>query len=237
MNDGRSTAPEPQDTERGPAEARTVVLADADPLARGALRSCLEGEPDIEVIADAGSVAEAVQLADSLHPDLLLCELTLPDGSGIDAAREIAERSPHTSVVLLSANGREAVELRALRAGAVGFLPKSIDLGVVPRVLRGVLAGEGAISRALTRVLIDQVRALEWSPSVRLRPVTSPLTEREWEVLDLLAQGAGTNEIAERLDVRVGTVRTHIKHVLGKLGLHSRKEAISYLKGAGGRDR
>lgn len=233
MEDRRTSAPEPQDPDRGPPEPRRVVLADADPLARRTLRSCLEGEPNLEVIADAASVAEAIELAESLHPDVLLCELKLPDGSGIDAAPEICERSPETAVVLLSAEAPEAVELRALRAGAVGFLHKSIDLGVLPRVLRGVLAGEGAITRSLTRVLIEQVRALEWSASVRLRPVTSPLTEREWEVLDLLAQGAGTAEIAERLDVRIGTVRTHIKHVLGKLGLHSRKDAIRYLEGPG----
>jgi DNA-binding NarL/FixJ family response regulator len=213
-----------------PTTRTKVLLVDDHDLIRKGLRHVFERDRQFEVVGEAATAAAAIELAEQHRPDLLLIETWLPDQSGADAIREIIARSPRTSVVVLATETDQRTQLTALRAGAVGYLHKAIDIGLLPGILRGVLAGEAAISRSLTRVLVEQVRALESNAAVRLRPVKSLLTQREWEVLDLLSQGASTAMIMRELDVSEGTVRTHVKHVLRKLGLHSRKEAIRYVR-------
>jgi NarL family two-component system response regulator LiaR len=204
-----------------------VVIADGDPLARRAIRDVLQGQDDFVVAADAVDGREAIELAAHYRPDVVLAELELPVVNGVEVAAAIRQSAPDAKVVLLSTNGDVEMQIRALRAGACGYLEKSIDPVVLPRVLRGVIAGEAAIMRETTMHLVERLRSASGDDSVRLRPIKSPLTTREWEVLDLLCEDASTEEIAERLVLTLDTVYSHVKHILRKLGVHSRAEAVA----------
>jgi two-component system, NarL family, response regulator LiaR len=210
--------------------ALTVVIVDGDPLARHALRTRLAAEHDIDVVGEAPDASTAIKMVRDQRPDLVLIEPALPDQSGSEAMGEMLTISPRTSVIMLAVEADDDAQMHALRAGAAGCLLKSIDLEVLPRVLRGVRAGEAAVTRALATRVLEQVKALDSPDLDRPRPVRSSLTQREWEVLDLLVEDATTGEIASQLQVSLGTVRTHVKHILRKLGVHSRDEAIRYVK-------
>jgi NarL family two-component system response regulator LiaR len=207
-----------------------VAIVDGDPAARWAVRARLAAEADIDVVGEARDGSTGIQLVRNERPDMVLISFSLPDRSGSTAMCEMVTISPHTRAIMLAVEPDEDAQLHALRMGAVGCLPKAIDLEVLPRILRGVRSGEAAVTRALATRLLDQVRALDGAAPERLRPVRSSLTEREWEVLDLLVEGATTGDIARQLDVSLATVRSHVKHVLGKLGMHSRDEAVRYVR-------
>jgi DNA-binding NarL/FixJ family response regulator len=134
---------------------------DGDPLLRHALRTRLAAENDIELVGAAKDAATAVELVREQRPDLALIELALPDRGGPDTMREILSLSPETLVIMLADEADQNTQLQALRAGAVGFLLKPIDLDVLPRVLRGVRAGEAAVTRALAMRLLEEVRGQE----------------------------------------------------------------------------
>ena len=143
----------------------------------------------------------------------------------LEVTRAIAAAEPRTAVVLLAAVPDDSVGLRALRAGAAGYIPKGFNPDTLPQIVRGVVDGEAAISRRLSMALVDSYRR---SPRVGagLRPVRSTLTDREWEVLDLLVSGETTDGIARRLVLSTETVRSHLKNLYRKLGVRSRGEAI-----------
>jgi NarL family two-component system response regulator LiaR len=203
-----------------------VVTVDRDPLARRALRGQLATQPDIDLVGEAPDASEGVELVSSHQPDLVLIAVASREQRGSDAIAEMARASPHTRIIVLALEPDEDAQMRLLRAGAAGWLLKSVDLGVLPRVLRGVNAGEAAIPRALAKRVVKEAIGPGRSDRIRLRPIRSSLTRREWEVIDLVAQGAATSEIAGELQVSPATVRTHVKHILGKLGVHSRNEAV-----------
>jgi two-component system, NarL family, response regulator LiaR len=218
---------------RAPAEgagsgspgAISVAIVDGDPLARRALRSRLDLADGIEVLGEAPDASGALDLLSERRPDLALIDSTLPDRRCTEAIGALLAASPRTRILVLGGEVDQDIQIDALQAGAAGWLPKSIDLEVLPRVVRGVRAGEAAIPRALGARLLEMIRHA--NPDLSgLRPVRSSLTQREWEVVDLLVEGAATAEIAERLRVSPTTVRTHVKHILRKLGAHSRDEAI-----------
>lgn len=139
----------------------TVAIVDPNPLSRHAWRMRLAAESDIELVGEAADASTGIELIRDQRPELVLIESALPDRSGTDAMREILAISPQTRVIMLAADADETTQLRALEAGAAGFLLKSLDLDVLPRVLRGVRAGEAAISRALATRLLEEVRARE----------------------------------------------------------------------------
>jgi DNA-binding NarL/FixJ family response regulator len=149
----------------------------------------------------------------------------LEDGDGLETAHRIARESPDTRVIVLSASDDDTKAVSALRAGARGYLRKDIELEALPRAINGVMAGEAAISRRLTMKIVDELRK---SPQLGpgLRPTVSDLTPREWQVLDLLTTGASTADIAIDLVLSPETVLTHVKNILKKLGVHSRRDAI-----------
>lgn len=207
-----------------------VAIVDGDPLARRAIRAYLAAEDDIDVIGEAPDGSTGVELVRDMRPDVVLIALSLPDRSGGQVMREMLTIAPQTRVILLAVEPDEDAQMHALRAGAVGCLPKAIDPKILPRVLRRVRAGEAAVTRALATRLLEQVRMLDRAGLDRFRPVRSSLTQREWEVLDLLVEGTTTGAIARQLDVSPATVRSHVKHVLGKLGIHSRDEAVRYVE-------
>jgi NarL family two-component system response regulator LiaR len=200
-----------------------VVLADGDPLARRTIRDALQHD-GITVVAEATTGREAVELTAFYRPDAVLMDTKLPVVDGLDAARVIQDRAPAICVILLASAPDDSIGLRALRAGAAGYLSKEVEPEVLPRVLRGALEGEAAISRRLAMSLIESYRRAPRGGS-GLRPVRSELTDREWEVLDLLAAGAGTEDIARTLVLSTETVRSHLKNLYRKLGVRSREEA------------
>ncbi len=211
--------------ERNSTATLDVLIVDDDPLARQAIRAAIEREDDLKVCGEATTGQEGVELARTCDPDVVVMDLTMPGLDGIAATRKILEENPDSKVVVFSATTDDELGLLALRAGAVGYLTKGIDLGVLPRVVRGVANGEAAITRRLGAKVLERFRLLAEGAD-GMRPVRSPLTPREWEVLDLLCSAASTEEIAEQLDLSVETVRSHIKHILRKLGVHSRAEAV-----------
>jgi len=213
-----------------PSQVITVVTVDGDPLARRALHAQLSTERDLELVGEAPDASTGVEVVRSRQPDLALIAVTPDDQHSTDAISKMLTVSPHTRTLVLALEGSEDAQMRLLRAGAVGWLLKSIDPDVLPRVLRCVHSGEAAVPRALGMRVVKEALG---SPSIdrkRLRPIRSPLTRREWEVIDLLVEGASTASIANELQLSSATVRTHVKHILGKLGVHSRNEAIRHVE-------
>ena len=201
-----------------------VVLADGDPLARRTVRDALQAD-GIVVVAEAAAGREAIELVTFYRPDAVVMDAALPDTDGIEATRTIHDCSPATCILLMANSPDDGLGLRALRAGAAGYLSKDVEPHVLPRVLRGALEGEAAISRRLAMMLIESYRRAPRGGR-GLRPVRSQLTDREWEVLDLLSSGASTDEIARTLVLSTETVRSHLKNLYRKLGVRSRVEAV-----------
>jgi NarL family two-component system response regulator LiaR len=202
---------------------RTLV-ADDDPLVRRLIRDVLQRD-GITVIAEAASGREAVELALFYHPDVVVMDYMMPELDGIEATRRIYEQDPSVRVILLTGAGGDALGMRALRAGASGFLSKDMELDSLPRALRSSIEGEAAISRRLAMQLVQHFRTAPVG-GMGLRPVRSNLTDREWEVLDLLSGGASTDDIARVLVLANETVRSHMKNVYRKLEVRSRDEAV-----------
>jgi two-component system, NarL family, response regulator LiaR len=210
--------------ERDSARAVRVLVADGDAPRRHALRAALR-DGGLSVVGQAADVSQAVYLAARLRPDVMLIDTTLPPTGGVAALRELAEAAPCAPVVLLASAGEDEAGLVALSEGAAGYLSREIERGSLARAVGRVARGEAAISRAMARRVIERLRGVSRG-HLGLRPVRSPLTPREWEVLDLLAVGASTAEIARQLVVATDTVRSHVRHILRKLDVHSRREAI-----------
>jgi DNA-binding NarL/FixJ family response regulator len=203
-----------------------VLLADDDPLVRRILRDTLQ-DAGFAIVAEAGTGREAVELALHYEPELMVVDLGMPDGDGIEVVRRVmAGTQAVIQAVVLTSRDDDETALEALQAGAVGYLLKETALEGLPAALRAAARGEAAISRRLSRHLIDHLRRMPQG-SIGLRPVRSPLTPREWEVLDQLCAGRSTEQIAEEMVLATETVRSHIKNVLRKLNVGSRAEAVA----------
>jgi DNA-binding NarL/FixJ family response regulator len=201
-----------------------VIIAEAEDSARRMLRSALQRD-DITIIAEATSEGEAVELTIFYRPDVaLICDRP-PRLDGLGVTRSIHKVSPSTPTVLLSSSPTDDRAMHALRLGASGFLPDDVDRAALPRILRGAAEGEAAVSRRHAMALVEFYRRGP-IPGAGFRPVRSPLTDREWEVLDLLVSGARTDEIARTLVLSPETVRSHMKNVYRKLEVRSRVEAV-----------
>lgn len=202
-----------------------LVLVDRDALARRAMREGLTANGEFVVAAEAADEDDALELVRREQPDLVLIDIGYPHLEGILIAKELRRQLPSTRVVFCSITDDEDTAVRALRAGALGYVRKDLEVGPLSRALRGALAGEAAISRQLGMRLIEELHR-QSDPGPRLRPAGGELTAREWQVLDLLIDGSGTADIADTLGLAVETVRSHIKHVLRKLGVRTRSEAV-----------
>jgi DNA-binding NarL/FixJ family response regulator len=201
------------------------MLVDDDPLVRRALREALGDQPGFTVVAEASNGVEAVNVAIEEQPDVVLIDIDMPGAEGLTATARLTRMAPDMRVVMISTWDDDELGLLGLRAGAEGFLTKDTDIDALTRSLVGVVHGEAAISRRLTRRVVQAIRGVADGRS-GMRPVKSQLTSREWQVLDLMSAGRSTETIAQTLVLSIETVRSHVKHILAKLGAHSRAEAI-----------
>ena len=206
------------------AQAIRTLVIDDDPLVRRLVRDTLQRE-HITVIAEATTGREAVELALFYRPDVVVMDDMMPEMDGIEATRRIYEQDPSIRVILLTGSSDESLGMRGLRAGAAGVLSKDIELESLPRALRGSVGGEAAISRTLAMQLVRHLRSAP-AGGMGLRPVRSRLTDREWEVLDVLAGGASNDDIARELVLSPETVRSHLKNLYRKLEVRNRHEAV-----------
>jgi NarL family two-component system response regulator LiaR len=209
---------------RAQLEPMRVIVADDDPFARRMIKDALQ-RADVIVIAEAHNGYEAVELCLHYRPDIMVMDIVMPEIDGIAATRRILKEIPEQRVVLLTSTDEEEMGFLGLKAGAVGFLSKDLDIDVLPRALRGACEGEAVISRRMGMQLVQHLRRAP-EGATGMRPVKSPLTAREWEVIDLLYEGMTTERIAETLVLSSETVRSHVKNILRKLNARSRQEAV-----------
>jgi two-component system, NarL family, response regulator LiaR len=215
-------------------EPMRVIVADDDPFARRMIKESLQ-RAGVIVVAEAPDGRQAVELTLFYRPDVVLMDVVMPALDGVTATRHIVREVPDQLIVMLTSSDEREMGVVGLRAGAVGYLSKDVDVDVLPQALRGTLRGEAAISRRLSMQLVEQLRRAP-EVSTGMRPVRSPLTAREWEVVDLLYQGQTTDEIAEALVLSHETVRSHIKNLMRKLGAKTRAEAVALAHRARGGD-
>lgn len=205
-----------------PEQRIRVVIADQDGLARSMIRAALHDASGIVTVASTGDRREALELVHYYRPTVLVLDTGLLANGRAELVEAILLASPETRVLTISVDD-DRTALAALRAGAAGHLSKNIDPGKLAGLVARVAAGEAIIPRRLTRPLLELLRQL---PETGWRPLHSVLTNREWQIVDLLAEGASTRDIAERLVLSPTTVYGHIKSLLRKLGVHSRRDAV-----------
>jgi DNA-binding NarL/FixJ family response regulator len=208
-----------------------VLIADDHPLTRAALDGLL-AQHGFSVVGQAGDGAEAIELARSLQPHLVLLDLSMPGVSGLEALPKLRAAAPDCEVVVLTASGTEENLLAAIRGGAAGYLLKSEPPERIAEFLHGVANGEAALSGAVARRLLEQVREGGGRDSGVPDSIASLLSAREVEILILLDEHLGTDEIAKRLYISEHTVRSHVKSLLRKLDVSSRREALEALAAA-----
>jgi DNA-binding NarL/FixJ family response regulator len=209
---------------QAPRNSIRVLIAHADGLARNALRDAMH-DAGKTVVAQSADASQAIRRAVRSAPDVVIVDAALPPEGGLAALRGLVAAVPATRVVLLAASDADDAALLALSQGAAGYLSRDIDLASLARAIEGVALGEAAISRPTAGRLIEYVSKLSAGLS-GMRPVRSPLTAREWEILEFLKAGASTTQIADELTVSTDTVRSHVQHILRKLRAHSRAEAV-----------
>ena len=205
-----------------------VTLADDHPPTRAGVRRALE-EAGWTVCAEAADGNGAYEHAMEHRPDVVLLDIHMPGGGGVQAAEKISAALPETSVVMLTVSRNDGDLFSALRAGASGYLLKDIDPDRLPKALEGVLRGEAALPRNLVARLMEEFRGRGRRRMTLPNRQPVSLTSREWEVLEQMGEGRKTAEIAERLQVSAVTVRTHVSAILRKLHVKDRAEAVKLL--------
>ena len=203
-----------------------MLVVDDQELFRRGLTMLLAVEPGLEVVGEAGDGAEGVTLAESAAPDVILLDVRMPKKSGIEACLAIKESVPSAKIIMLTVSDEEADLYEAVKSGASGYLLKDSSIEEVAQAIRVVADGQSLISPSMAIKLIDEFKQMsrperETGPALRL-------TERELDVLRLVAQGHSNTEIAARLFISENTVKNHVRNMLEKLQLHSRMEAVMY---------
>jgi DNA-binding NarL/FixJ family response regulator len=202
-----------------------VVLADDQALVRGGFRMILDAQEDVEVVGEAEDGREAVERARELQPDVVLMDVRMPVLDGIQATRRIVDEQLRARVLILTTFDQDEIVYDAMKAGASGFLLKSAPPARLVEAVRTVAAGDALLAPSITRRLVEQFVGRP-RPGEKVPPGLEELTEREREVLVLIANGLSNGEIAARLVVSEATVKTHVNHVLQKLGLRDRVQAV-----------
>jgi DNA-binding NarL/FixJ family response regulator len=209
-----------------------LLIVDDQVLFREGLVSMLEAQTDITVVGEAGSVQEAVEKAKETHPDLVLMDLILPDGDGLEAMRAILGYRPETKVIILTIHDSFDMLKWAFLYGAKGFLLKSMPMSKIVVSLRAVERGEVALSLAMTSRVLEEFTRIG-SMTNYLRVSLNGLTAREFEVLKQLGTGATNRQIADHLFIAENTVKIHVRNIYEKLRLRNRHEAMIYARRVG----
>lgn len=207
-----------------------VLIADDHPLFRFGLKAFLDSSEGVEVVAEASTGKEAVEGVATLHPDVVVMDLSMPDMNGLEATRLIRERHPEVAVLVLAAQAEDEALAEALRAGARGFLLKGSEGEATLRAIQAVAGGEAILGAPIAD------RGLSWAAAAQAkRPprLFAQLTDREYDILELVAEGLSNRAIAERLSISLKTVRNRVSDILLKLGVADRPEAIVHAREAG----
>ncbi|OIN87384.1 MAG: DNA-binding response regulator [Anaerolineae bacterium CG1_02_58_13] len=214
-----------------------VLLADDHALFREGLAGIIASQPDLEVVGEANDGLEAVVKAQELKPDLILMDVQMPGMDGLEATRQIKQALPETVIVMLTVRGDDEMLFEALRNGAQGYLLKDIQSKEMLAMLHGALQGEAALSPRMAARVLSEFRRL--SSQLQKHPILEgedelvDLTYRELDVLTVAAQGASDKEIAEKLSISIHTVKSHIRNILSKLHVNTRREAARLAKSKG----
>jgi DNA-binding NarL/FixJ family response regulator len=194
-----------------------LLIADDHPVVRDGLRGMVAAEPDLEVVGEAGGGLEALALVPRVRPDVALVDLRMPDLDGVATIRALRERHPEVRVLVLTTFDTERDVVSAIEAGATGYLLKDAPRAELFRAVRAAARGETVLAPQVATRLVGQLR----------EPAVQPLTQRELQVLELVARGATNREVAARLQVSEATVKTHLVHAFGKLGVSDRTAAVT----------
>ena len=200
-----------------------VLIADDHAVVREGLRTLINIEPDMEVIGEAADGCEAVQQVLELNPDVILLDMVMPRQNGLAAIATIKEKQPDAKILVLTSFADDDKVFPAIKAGAIGYLLKNSSPQRLLRAIRDVYQGEPSMSPDIAKKLM-----LEMQRPAKLPPTVEPLTEREVDVLRLITQGSTNQEIATKLVIGEGTVRTHVSNILTKLHLANRTQAALY---------
>lgn len=207
------------------ANKQRILLVDDHEVVRLGLKALLDRHPNFEVVGEAGSAHEAVQQVENLQPDVVVMDIRLPGGSGIEACQEIADKHPSSKVIMLTSYAEDEMLFSAIRAGAAGYVLKQIGGEDLVRAIEAVGRGEALLDPAVTQRIFQEVRkaAREEEASA-----FSTLTQQEKHVLLLVSEGKTNREIAKGLFLGEGTVRNYVSSILSKLGVSNRAEAAAY---------
>jgi DNA-binding NarL/FixJ family response regulator len=210
-----------------------VLLADDHALFREGLAGILSAQPDFEVVGEASDGLEALVKAQELVPDLILMDVGMPGCDGLEATRRIKQELPAVTIVMLTVRDEEEKLFEAIKSGAQGYLLKNIRSREMLTLLRGAVRGQAAITPALAGRMLEEFRRLSRQAPWDAGEEVSGLTGREQEVLSLVAEGATDQEIADTLSISLHTAKSHMRNILAKLHVSSRREAAKYARHKG----
>ncbi len=199
-----------------------IMIVDDHEVVRFGLKNLLARQPDWEVVTEAGSMAEAIQQANEHDPDVIVMDIRLNDGSGIDACREIVKQHPQVKVIMLTSFAEDELLFNAISAGAVGYVLKQVGNDDLIRAIETIARGEALLDPSITGQVLAKLRKASRVEAF------ADLTEQELKVLSLIARGHTNKEIATDLHLGEGTVRNYVSSIFGKLGLSNRAEATAY---------
>jgi DNA-binding NarL/FixJ family response regulator len=197
-----------------------VLIVDDHPVTRQGLRSALGSSKEVEVVGEASNGDEAVEAVKQLHPQVVFMDVRMPGMSGIEATKEIREVDPDTKVILFTVEESRAAIADAIRAGVSGYLLKDVSAGELIQAAKLALEGKAVIHPTLTRAFIEEVQYVEQRPE-------TPLSRRESQILQKVAYGATTKEVAHDLQISPHTVKTHLERIFEKLGANDRAQAVA----------
>lgn len=202
-----------------------ILIADDHPMMREALQAALAEETDLEVIGEASDGSEAITLVEKLNPDVILMDLLMPGTDGLDAIARIIEVKPQAKVLVVTSLEDEDKVVAAIQAGALGYFPKTAPRAFLLEAIRKVAEGVPYLPSGITLKLFNGIRKMQMPAR---SAIDEPLTSRQEEILVLLGEGRSDLEIAKTLHLEEGTVRTHVHHIIQRLGIENRAQAVAY---------